>query len=416
MPQRPFQSTPPVAKILYLASSWPRGGTFGGQLRALHVGRALKQVGKVTLVVINSDAPELQNLRESGEEFSLAAPVVAEPSRHVGLIAKVRRAIDPRFLDVHGCTATPAERQRIGSLIAAHDLVWIMNSRTPNLLQQWAWRASHLDIDDVPSTYLRAKAEAATSSIGRWKARVQQSLLRRRERFYPQRFTTLSVCSDEDRAYLGNLAMIHVIPNGFARPATTPIPQPVSPPRIGFIGLFSYPPNLEGVRWFLEHCWPALRQAVPGIRLRLVGKETDGPLRPSESDVDALGFVADPAAEIATWSAMAIPIRVGGGTRIKVAEAFSRKCPVVSTRLGAFGYAVEDRRHLRLADTASEFVQACVDLIQDRKAGAAMAEFAWREYLDRWTWDAIAPRVAAAAEDCLRRASSTPTPDAIPVA
>lgn len=399
-----------MTKILYLASSWPRGGTFGGQLRALHVGRALKQVGDVTLLVVNSDPPEPHFLRDSGDEFALESPVIAEPSRKGGLMAKVRRAIDPRFLDVHGCAATPADRKRIGTLLAAHDLVWIMNSRTPNLLQQWKWSASHLDIDDVPSTYLRARAAAATSPVSRWKARVQQSLLRRRERLYPQRFTTLSVCSEEDRTYLGNLDIIHVIPNGFARPATTPISQPVSPPRIGFIGLFSYPPNLEGVRWFLEHCWPALQRAVPGIRLRLIGKETDGALRPREPDVDALGFVDDPADEIATWSAMAIPIRVGGGTRIKVAEAFSRKCPVVSTRLGAYGYAVEDRRHLRLADTSSEFTQACIDLIHDRKSAATMAEFAWREYLDRWTWDAITPRVTAAAEDCLRRASSKSAP------
>jgi glycosyltransferase involved in cell wall biosynthesis len=405
-----------VVKILYLASSWPRGGTFGGQLRALHIGRALQQVGQVTLSVVNSDPPEPQNLRESAAEFSLAPPVVAQPTGRGGVLGRLRRAADPRYLDVHGCAALPVERQRIAALISAHDLVWIMNSRTPNLLQRWNWPKSHLDIDDVPSTYLRARAEAATTPLQRWKARVQQALLRRRERLYPQRFTTLSVCSEEDRAYLGNWDMIHVIPNGFTLPSTTPVSQPVSPPRIGFIGLFSYPPNLEGVRWFLDQCWPALRQAVPGVRLRLVGKETDGPLRPRDPDVDALGFVSDPAAEIATWSAMAIPIRVGGGTRIKIAEAFSRKCPVVSTRLGAYGYAVEDRRHLRLADSSGDFVQACVDLIRDRKAAAAMAEFAWSEYLNRWTWDAIAPRVTAAAEDCLRRSAATPAPTPAPAA
>jgi glycosyltransferase involved in cell wall biosynthesis len=399
-------------RILFLSSSWPRGLSFGGQMRALHIGRALKEVGQVTLAVVGSDSPDHQSQLESAEEFSLVPPVVAVSSHRRGLMSKFRRAIDPHFLDVHGCMASSSERQRISQLVAIHDLVWIMNSRTPNLLQRWSWPRSHLDIDDVPSTYLRSRAEAATTLLQRWKSRVQQSLLRRRERLYPQRFTTLSVCSDEDRAYLGNLDLIHVIPNGFARPSTTPVSQPISPPRIGFIGLFSYPPNLEGIRWFLDQCWPALREAVPGVRLRLVGKETDGPLRPRDPDVDALGFVSDPAAEIATWSAMAIPIRVGGGTRIKIAEAFSRKCPVVSTRLGAYGYAVEDRRHLRLADSSADFVQACVDLIRDRKAAAAMAEFAWSEYLNRWTWDAIAPRVTAVAEDCLRRSAAPPAPTA----
>ena len=99
---------------------------------------------------------------------------------------------------------------------------------------------------------------------------------------FKERFTTLSVCSERDRLYLRGGDQVHVIPNGFERPVGEPLRHPAAtPPRIGFMGLYTYEPNLDGVRWFLKECWPTIRQEVPGVRFRLVGKGSDGPLRPT---------------------------------------------------------------------------------------------------------------------------------------
>jgi glycosyltransferase involved in cell wall biosynthesis len=400
----------PRPRILYLASSWPGGRAFGGQLRALHLGRALREIGEVTLLVVGSEAGNVEARARSAQQFPTLPPVYPVLDPNHDLIRKLRCAFDPRYLNIHGCRATAADRARVQELRGQFDLIWLLNSRTPNILDIYHWPRAHLDIDDLPGTYLRAAARNGSDAFTRWKCYLQQVLMKRRERRLEQRFTTLSVCSEDDRRYLGAGGSIHVIPNGFERPAREPQPCPASaPPRLGFIGLFSYPPNLEGMRWFLRHCWPAIRQAVPGIRLRLVGQDTDGPLRPADPDVDALGWLADPAAEIATWSAMVIPIRVGGGTRVKLADAFSRKCPVVATSVGAYGYEVQDGQQLRLADEPAAFARACVELVRHPAAAAAMAERAWREFLEKWTWEAIAPRVWKAAEDCLRR-SNTPFP------
>jgi len=292
--------------------------------------------------------------------------------------------------------------------MAEADLVWVLNARIPNILQIWRWPHGHLDFSDVPSTYFRSIRQRGVDQGERWKATVQQTFAKRRELLFKERFTTLSVCSEADRDYLGDGDRIHVIPNGYERPPQEPLRSPsTNPPRIGFIGLYSYAPNLEGVRWFMQNCWPIIRRGVPGIRFRLAGKETDGALRPAEPDVDCLGWLQDSASEIATWSAMVIPVQVGGGTRVKIADAFSRKCPVVSTNLGAFGYDVRHGRELLLADNPDEFAAACVSLIRDRTAADEMAERAYCAFLEKWTWDAIAPRVWDAAEDCLRRSHVT---------
>jgi glycosyltransferase involved in cell wall biosynthesis len=396
---------PQKPRVLYLCSSWPVAGGFGGQLRAFHLGRALAQVAELRVLMVGSDAANADGRNQAAANFELLPPVLPQLSANGSLGSKLRRACDTRYLDVHGFTASPADRARVEAAVAGHDAVWILNGRTPNILNRWHWPATHLDIDDVPSTYARALAERAPHWRARWKFRAQRCLLHRRERRLLERFTTLSTCSAEDRAYLGGDARVHVIPNGFARPASAPQRTlPAGEPRLGFIGLYDYPPNREGVAWFLRECWPALRAEIPGLRLRLIGKGTDGPLRPTDAGVEALGFVADSAAEIATWSAMIVPINAGGGTRIKIAEAFSRKCPVVSTRLGAFGYEGEDGEFLRLADRPADFVRACADLVRQPDRAAAMAERAWGDFLQRWSWDAIEPKVAAALGDCLGRA------------
>jgi glycosyltransferase involved in cell wall biosynthesis len=184
-----------------------------------------------------------------------------------------------------------------------------------------------------------------------------------------------------------------------------PVRNRSTPPRIGFMGIFDYPPNAAGVHWFVKECWPRIKREVPDARLRLVGRDTDGPSKPAGPDIDALGWVSDVGPEVGTWAGMIVPIRIGAGTRGKISHAFSLKCPVISTSVGAYGYDAKDADVMHLADSAERFAEACIRVIQDPTGAEAMAERAWREFLDRWTWDAIRSRIWAAAEECLRISS-----------
>jgi glycosyltransferase involved in cell wall biosynthesis len=138
-----------------------------------------------------------------------------------------------------------------------------------------------------------------------------------------------------------------------------------------------------------------------------VGAGTDLIAADLGPDVEGLGWVADPATEVASWSLMVVPIRVGGGTRIKIAEGFSRRCPVVSTSLGAFGYSLKSGEEILLADEPHSFAQACISILAKTELGAALAERAWQKYLQTWTWDAIAPRVKEAIQHALENSSVT---------
>jgi glycosyltransferase involved in cell wall biosynthesis len=144
--------------------------------------------------------------------------------------------------------------------------------------------------------------------------------------------------------------------------------------------------------------------------LRLVGRDSDGPLKPQGADIDGLGWVDDVAEEASTWSAMIVPIRTGAGTRGKIAQAFGLKLPVVSTSLGAFGYDATDGDVMYLADSPSAFASACVKTLREPDAAQPMAERAWQVFLERWTWDAIGVAIRKAANDCLQADVRRATP------
>jgi glycosyltransferase involved in cell wall biosynthesis len=231
------------------------------------------------------------------------------------------------------------------------------------------------------------------------------------------RFNVLGVCSEADRRYLGGSERIHVIPNGFDLPPhkTRTLTDPA---RIGFIGTLKHAPNLDGLEWFMAKVWPLILERNPKVRLRLVGAGTDGPVGRNARNTDGLGWLSDPGDEIATWSLMVVPVRMGGGTRVKIAEGFGRNCPVVSTTLGAFGYEVEDGREIFLADRPIEFADACLRVLADPNLGASVAQAAWRKYTENWTWEAIRPRVGRAVEHCLRlsrRSGAAPVGSAEPI-
>ena len=398
----------PRPRILFLTSSWPLGGNFGGQIRSLNLARALQQVGDVTVSVVGSAADDAEARRLTEKEFAVGHAMPGIPTPNRSIAAKLRRAFDSRYLNVHGCTLSADDRRRLLDAIPQFDLIWLLNSRTANIAGIWKWPHAHLDIDDVPSTYARSARQASRSLLERMKLRLEEAMLRRREARFLERFTTLSVCSEADRRYLGGDARIHVIPNGFEDPHGR-LDAPVRPSeelfRIGFIGLHSYAPNRRGVEWFCAQVWPDIKKAFPQARLRLVGRGSEQLAVSDARDIDRLGFVADASAEIATWSLMIVPVREGGGTRIKIAEGFARKCPVVATPLGAFGYEVADRVHLRLAESAREFAFACNDLLADPGEAKRMAERAYGAFREKWTWEAIRPRIVEAAEDCLRRSA-----------
>jgi len=396
-------------RILYVSSHWPGGQASGSHLRTLHVARALAEIGEVCVMMVGAEENDADSIQRTKAEFKVGLHVDVIPFADSRFGQRIRRLVDPRCPFPHGMAVESRGEERMRKVLPDFDVVWFFKLRTANMFQAWRWPRSVVDVDDVPSTYERVYGHSAPLRQ-RFRAFQQTLVWRRREKLLGERFSVVGVCSESDREYLALNTPVHVIPNGFDCPTQEADRRPTPGGRIGFIGLFDHVPNLDGIQWFVRECWPRIKRQAPDARLRLVGKLSAGTLGLTGPEIDPLGWVADPGAEIATWSAMVVPLRFGAGTRLKIAEAFSRKCPVVSTRIGAYGYQVQDRQELLLADHPDEFATACLALIQEPSRGADLASRAWQHFVQRLTWKSITPRIHAAAEDCLRR-SRQQSPD-----
>lgn len=389
-------------RILFLTHNYPHARSYGAQLRTLHIARLLKRCGDVRVVVLPlSSDQEKGDLTKTRSEFAVEQPMLLNTLPIRGLHDRLRHEFDPWFFNTHGRALAAEDISRMARLISEHDVVWIHNVAAANSTGIRDWPNSILDVDDVLSHYHRSAFKSARSLTERAAAMRQMWLWKRRESTFLKRFSILTVCSEADRNYFGGGNRIHVVPNGFERPESEPKRALATPPRIGFIGAVSYPPTREGLNWFIRDVWPRIKNHHATARLRLVGAGTECTETHSLPNIDRLGWVEDTSSEIATWSLMIVPIHVGGGTRIKVLDGFSRKCPVVSTSVGAFGYDLAPGREILLADGADEFANACGSLLNDEQLGRQIADHAWEKYLERWSWDAIGPKVSAAVEQCL---------------
>lgn len=403
-------------KILFVTSHWPLAPAYGGQQRVLNIAELLSRFGDISFLVAPLEAVDEETVRRTKREFEVRRVMqplsVASGNFFDRIQHRLRHEFDPQYMAVRPIAVNEADCAAFLEIAQAYDLVWIHSTETAYLLRISRCPRSVLDVDDLPSRVYSSSARSGSIPARRLLDLRMSWIWKRRERLLTRRFDVLTVCSEDDRRYLGGAPQIHVIPNGF-RPQAVQRRIPSNPPRIGFIGKLNWGPNENGAKWFIRDVWPAIKRELPHTELRLVGRNSDGYLTRLGPDITGLGWLEDPSDEIATWSAMVVPIKCGGGSRVKVAEGFARRCPIVATTLGAFGYDVRNGEDLLIAEDADKFALACIRLIRDPGLGEALSEMAHRRFLQHWTWDSFSGTVGTVIQECLARNDRSCTDHAI---
>jgi glycosyltransferase involved in cell wall biosynthesis len=164
------------------------------------------------------------------------------------------------------------------------------------------------------------------------------------------------------------------------------------------ISLLTYEPNIDGAWFFVDEVLPLVRAAVPDVELRLVGRHDDRAAALAERPGVVLrGEVPDVGPELRDAAVVVVPIRSGGGTRIKILEAFARRVPVVSTTVGCEGIDAVPGEHLLTGDTPDALADACVRLLRDDALRTRVIDAAHALFVSRYRWEDIRPRIAALA-------------------
>jgi polysaccharide biosynthesis protein PslH len=150
-------------------------------------------------------------------------------------------------------------------------------------------------------------------------------------------------------------------------------------------------PNIDGVRWFLNEVWPLIRLKKPDCRVAIVGRRPPPSITSEAKDplITITGTVPDVRPFLWESAVSIVPLRVGGGTRLKIFEAMAAGTPVVSTAIGAEGLPVNDGTTICIADDAQKFASECLELLGDSKARTAMAARALELVRANFSWEKV---------------------------
>ncbi len=236
-------------------------------------------------------------------------------------------------------------------------------------------------------------------------------LLRRYEGEICRRFEAITTVSAEDRRALeeaaGQPREMPVIPIAIDVDGQPPVPREPGARGILSMATMMWPPNVDGVLWFARSIYPHIRAAAPDAPFYVVGQRPVAEVRalPDEQPgVEVTGYVPDTAPYIARSACLIVPLRSGGGMRVKILEALARGIPIVSTTIGYEGIDLVPGEHLLVADTPEEFAAAVLRLLDDPALGARIAAAGRQRALERYDWRAVCPAMDAVYEGIMRNA------------
>jgi glycosyltransferase involved in cell wall biosynthesis len=169
---------------------------------------------------------------------------------------------------------------------------------------------------------------------------------------------------------------------------------PQQPERNGlvFVGSMDWMPNIDGINWFAERVLPLIRERHKDLPITIVGRTPPvgiEALAASDPFFHVTGTVPDVRPYLWGAAASIVPLRIGGGTRLKIYEAMAAVLPVISTTVGAEGLDVRDGQTIALADEPAEFARRCIDLVSDRAAAQRMAAEAFDLVASRYSWEQV---------------------------
>ncbi|HKP45548.1 MAG TPA: glycosyltransferase [Pyrinomonadaceae bacterium] len=217
-----------------------------------------------------------------------------------------------------------------------------------------------------------------------------------------RRFAAVIAVSKEDREQIEHeygVPVVFDVPTGVDTDFFRPLhPQAPTPHNLVFTGSMDWLPNEDGIRYFTEEIMPKIKGQIPDATLTVVGRNPYPSLlelAQRDSSIIVTGRVDDVRPFMDQAAVYVVPLRVGGGTRLKIFEAMAMEKPIVSTTVGAEGLPVTDGNELLIADSPAEFASAVVRLMQDQERASQLAVRAAKLVRQQFGWEKVALKFAA---------------------
>jgi glycosyltransferase involved in cell wall biosynthesis len=384
----------------------------------------LQRAFDVSLVAFSrrNHQPNLQAQDSAAAALRVALTEVYQPISLVSEWSRSRKAM------IHASslvTRKPYIFFEYGNKRFGSELQAALRNAAPDLvhldsLDLYRWRAM---LPNVPTTcthhsieseLLRHRAGHIGNPLAAVYLRHQANLLEKIERRVCGQFDVNVMTSELDadrlRALVPN-ARTTAVPNGvdvdFFKPPTG---DNEIDGRVVFLGPTYMFPNRDGVEFFLDSIWPSVVNRMPGASFHLLGKNSgaDKMLFEQHPGVSCQGYVPDIRPHFAAAQCSVVPLRVGGGTRLKILDAWSMGKAVVSTSIGCEGLATVDGRNILIRDDAKSFADAVVQILSDADLRKRLGNEGRRTVENHYAWSIIGNRLSSLYMELIERRVSGP--------
>ena len=377
----------------------------GGRIRTYQMLRALARQHEVTYLTLD-DGTAAPDAPGKATEYCTRVEVVPftpPPKGSAGFYAALLRNLISPLPYAIARYEVPALRDRIRALCATTNVDVVVCD----------FLAPSINVPDdlgVPVVLFQHNVEAmiwerhshvATQPLKKWYMGEQWRRMRRFEAHECRRVSSVIAVSGQDAEVFRRdygVTSAPDVPTGvdtdyFVRQSAIRR----APGTMVFTGSMDWMPNEDGIAWFVDSILPVIRKAIPSATLTIVGRNPTAKVKALQSPTNGVtvtGSVPDVRPYLASHQLFIVPLRVGGGTRLKIYEGMTMGLPTVSTTIGAEGLPVVNGEHLILADEPEIYAHACIALLNDPARCEQMGDAADAYVREQFGWDGVAKRFA----------------------
>lgn len=393
-------------RIIFVSWWWPYPANNGSKIRIYNLLRQLAAAHDITLLSFaeaDEATPEqVAHLRA----FCREVVSVAKPAYHptsvqatLGYFSRWPRSL----IDTYSETMA----QHVQQAAAHADLIIVSQQQTLRYLDS----VPHLPgiLEEIEVTGFHERVERAGKAAARLRSQMTLMKLDHILHDLMQRGVALTVVSEAERNYLRKSAppgaRIEVIPNGvdtltFQPDDTQPVPHTLI-----YSGAVTYSANYDAVSYFIREVLPLVRERVPGVQFAVTGGTGKVDVRDlaAQPGVTFTGYLPDVTPAVRSSWVSVVPLREGGGTRLKVLESMALGTPVISTRKGAEGLNIHPGEDILLADSPQEMADAICAVLGSDALRARLARGGRARVENEYDWRMIGRRLVELAEDVVKQ-------------
>jgi glycosyltransferase involved in cell wall biosynthesis len=379
---------------LFVSPFSPYPLVFGGAIRLYHLMRMFREFSAVSLI---AQASWMDDERDVMEHLGSFCDDLAIVDTATGSTSGLRaRSLLGSHSFQHIAYRSARFQRRLDEMLERTSYDCIVVEMTP--MAQYDLRGADalrlLDMQNIEHELVRRRASVADGRIRRAALELEWRKVRREELAACRRFDLTFVPSERERdivqEFVPDRAVVampnSIDPDHFGLRSSLPRTN-----EIAFVGATHVDANRDGLKYFMEAVFPLIEARVPDVHFTIAGGDPPPEIKAygARPNVDVTGYVPDVRPYLAQAKALVVPLRSGGGTRLKILEGMCVGVPTVSTSIGAEGLELTDGVHLLLADDPHTFADQVVRLLSDERLQRDLGTDGRAVVEERYSWRAV---------------------------